>query len=100
MMHKAEGNAFLDRKEFDFFKMLLKQTLGKCLIKGSTAHLNFHDSGDENGSIFLYDKEDSQYFAAAIDFFHVKGILEYNIEAKDFFDVSDRFVLVEKGGGK
>lgn len=98
MMEKANECTFYNVNEFDIFVLVLKRQLEKCMIKGSSAHINVSDP--RKGQLSLYEKNDSQYPVARISFFPVKGILMYDLDAKDFFDVSDRFDLVKEGGGE
>ena len=96
LMQKADHVIFLNTKELKRFIMILKRTLEQSRRTDSTAYLSASCPEDASGSIQLYVKEDALDSIARLYFSHARAVLEYNLDAEDFFDVSER--LDEKGG--
>lgn len=96
LMQKADRVIFLNTNELEIFIIILKRTLEQNRRTGSTAYLSESSSKDASGSIQLYAKEDAQDCIARLHFSHALAVLEYDLDAEDFFDVSER--LEEKGG--
>lgn len=97
LMQKADRVIFLNTNELEIFIIILKRTLEQNRRTGSTAYLSESSSKDASGSIQLYAKEDAQDSIARLHFSHALAVLEYDLAAEDFFDVSER---LEKEGGK
>lgn len=95
LMQKADRAIFLNTNELEIFINILKRTLEQCRRTGSTAYLSAAPS-EISGSIQLYAKEYAQDSIARIYFSHVRVVLQYDLDAERFFDVSEK--LVEKGG--
>lgn len=98
LMQKADRAIFLNTTELEIFIIILKRTLEQSSRTGSTAYLSASSLCDASGSIQLYAKEDAQDSIARLYFSHAQAVLEYDLDAEDFFDVSER--LEEKGGKK
>ena len=96
LMQKADSVIFPNTTELEIFIIILKRTLEQGRRTGSTAYLSASSPEDASGSIQLYVKEDAQDSIARIHFSHARAVLEYDLDAEDFFDVSER--LDEKGG--
>ena len=96
LMQKADSVIFPNTTELEIFIIILKRTLEQGRRTGSTAYLSASSPCDASGSIQLYAKDDAQDSIARLYFSHVRAVLEYNLDAEDFFDVSER--LDEKGG--
>ena len=96
LMQKADRAIFLNTNELELFIIILKRTLEQNRHMGSTAYLSASSPEDASGCIQLYVKEDAQDCIARIYFSHARAVLEYDLDAEDFFDVSER--LDEKGG--
>ncbi len=96
LMQKADRVIFLNTTELEIFIIILKRTLEQNRRTGSTAYLSASSPEDASGSIQLYVKEDAQDSIARLHFSHALAVLEYDLDAEDFFDVSER--LEEKGG--
>ena len=94
LMQKADRVIFLNINELEIFITTLKHTLKQCRRTGSTAYLSAEPS-ETSGSIQLYAKEDAQDSIARIYFFHIRAVLQYDLDAEDFFDISEK--LAEKG---
>lgn len=95
LMQKADQAIFLNTNELEIFITILKRTLEQSRRTGSTAYLSAASPEDASGSIRLYAKEDAQDSIARIYFSHARAVLEYDLDAGDFFDVSEK--LAEKG---
>lgn len=95
LMQKADRALFLNTNELEIFITTLKHTLEQCRRTGSTAYLSASCPEDASGSIQLYAKEDAQDSIARIYFSHARAVLQYDLDAEDFFDISEK--LVEKG---
>lgn len=95
-MQKANGAIFLNTTELEIFIIILKRTLEQNRRTGSTAYLSASCPEDASGSIQLYAKEDAQDSIARIYFSHARAVLQYDLDAEDFFNISER--LEEKGG--
>lgn len=98
LMQTADRVIFLNTTELEIFITVLKCTLEQHRRTGSTAYLSASSPGNASGSIQLYAKEDAQNSIARLYFSHARAVLEYDLYAEDFFDVSER--LEEKGGKK
>lgn len=96
LMQEADRVIFLNTNELELFIIILKRTLEQNRRMGSTAYLSASSPEDASGSIQLYAKEDARDSIARIYFSHARAVLEYDLDAEDFFDVSER--LEEKGG--
>ena len=96
LMQKADRAIFLNTNELEIFITNLKRTLEQCCKTGSTAYLSASLPEDASGCIQLYAKEDAQESIARIYFSHARVVLQYDLDAERFFDVSEK--LVEKGG--
>ncbi|MBQ9363987.1 MAG: hypothetical protein IJT97_11330 [Bacteroidaceae bacterium] len=101
LMEKADKRAFLNSNELECFEVLLKRELGAqrsaSSAKGEPYFFFHHPDLGSYGQIQLYDRKDAQYCVARLSFFELKGILEYDLNACDFFDVSDRLFGREGG---
>ena len=95
IMQKANGAIFLNTTELEIFIIILKRTLEQNRRTGSTAYLSASCPEDASGSIQLYAKEDAQDSIARIYFSHARAVLQYDLDAEDFFNISER--LEEKG---
>ena len=95
LMQKANGAIFLNTTELEIFIIILKRTLEQNRRTGSTAYLSASCPEDASGSIQLYAKEDAQDSIARIYFSHARAVLQYDLDAEDFFNISER--LEEKG---
>lgn len=95
LMQKADRAIFLNTNELEIFITILKRTLEQCRRTASTAYLSAAPSEDASGSIQLYAKEYAQDSIARIYFSHARAVLQYDLDAEDFFDISEK--LAEKG---
>ena len=101
MMERADKRAFLNSNELECFEVLLKRELKARWAASSSRRPPYlcchHSDTVPDGYIYLYDKEDAQDSVARLYFFGLRGILEYNLDVGDFFDVSDRLFGREGG---
>lgn len=103
MMKKANNFAFLSITELEIFCRLLKKKLDECKIthaKNSTAYVVFTSDDNEFGAIQVYQSEFSEHAVLKLYISPILEILEYDLEARAFFDVSDRLDINEDDHGK
>lgn len=100
LLTKAENSLFVYDSDLKVFVNMLKTRLHADAPRKSTAHIELYFShGKKEGIINIYPKKMTENTLARLSFNTVKAILEYDVEAGDMFDISDRFVdLMEKGG--
>jgi len=89
MMRKANGCAFLDRNDFDIFCHLLRRKLKEAMPEGSIAHISVCRNAKGGGQIAVESgRVDDQI--SRLYFHAVTCVLQYDLDARDFFDVSER----------
>lgn len=100
MMRKADNVLFPNNTDLDRFVEMLADTLNRDRHPRSTAYIDLHRLHNGKGGVILvYKKENDDNSVVRLSYRKVKSILEYDAEAGDMFDISDRFVdLVEEGG--
>ena len=100
MLTKAENSLFVYDSDLEVFVNMLRTRLHTDAPLKSTAYINLYFSqGRKDGVIYVFPKKNTENTVARLSFNTVKAILEYDPEAGDMFDISDRFVeLAEEGG--
>jgi len=93
MMKKAYRCAFLNKNEIEIFCSVLNNVLVKDMSEGIEFFVHHFDYGD-SGMVIL-DFYGSPNAAVSLSYSKIKKVLEYDLDAKDFFDVSDR---LQEGG--
>jgi hypothetical protein len=96
LMQKSDRVIFLKNNELEIFIIILKRILEQNRRTDSTAYLSASSPEDASGCIQLYAKKDAQDSIARLYFSHIRAVLEYDLDAEDFIDVSEK--LEEKGG--
>lgn len=97
MMKAANYSAFATRRELDIFISLLNKKFYECRKKVRLSKLSINISKGNNGCIFVFQNEYASSNSDIRLYVHnVNAILEYDFNAKGFFDISDR--IEEKGG--
>jgi len=93
LLEKAKNCAFTSQNEVDIFVGMVRGALEECKPDGHPSNLS-HTKGSKGGQIVIrsskFEDEIARLYYAKIEHF-----LEYDLEAQDFFDVSERF---EEGG--
>lgn len=93
LMAKAKNCAFTSQNEVDIFVHKVKETLEAQKPEGHPSIVT-HCKSDNGGQICIQSgKLDDDI--ARLYYSEIQRFLEYNLDAQDFFDVSERF---EKGG--
>lgn len=99
MMKKANNFVFLNNIELEIFINILKKALAESKIgrnDKSTAYISANIDDNSQGIICVYQQKCSDNPVLRLYVHPVNGILEYDLEAKAFFDVSER--LYAEGG--
>ena len=95
LLEKAKNCAFTSQKEVDIFVGMVRGALEECKPDGHPSRL-VHSRSANGGNICIQsgklDDDIARLYYAKIERF-----LEYDLEAQDFFDVSERY---EKGGAQ
>lgn len=93
MMKKAYLCAFLSLTEIEIFCSVLNKVLLIDVPEGTdfyVRHLQYGDSG-----MVVVDFYGLPNVGASLSYWKIEKVLEYDLDAKDFFDVSDR---LQEGG--
>lgn len=100
MLIKADKCIFAYDNDLKVFVNMLKNRLKADAPLKSKAHIDLHIShGTKSGMIYIHGKAMTENSVARLSFDYVNGVLEYDPEAGDMFDISDRFVdLLTEGG--
>ena len=100
MMRKADNTLLVRDSDLEKFAGMLADVLNEDRHPKSTAYIDLCCShGGKSGALQIYKKEHEDYSYVRLYFQKVKSVLEYDNEAGNMFDVSDRFAeLTEEGG--
>lgn len=93
LMKKVYRCAFLNKNEIEIFCSVLNKFLLKNVpedIAFSVRHFDYGDSG-----MVVLDFLNRPNAGVSLSYSKIKKVLEYDLDAKDFFDVSDR---LQEGG--
>jgi hypothetical protein len=100
LLTKAENSLFVYDSDLRVFVNMLKTRLHADAPRKSTAYIDLHFSYRKRGCfIYVFPKKNTENIVARLSFNTVNTILEYDIEAGDMFDISERFVDLLKEGG-
>ena len=93
LLAKGKDCAFISQDEVDIFVHLVKEALEAQKPEGHPSAVT-HTRSDNGGQICIVSgKIDDDI--ARLYYSEIRRFLEYNLEAEDFFDISNRF---EEGG--
>lgn len=93
LLEKAKKCAFTSQKEVDIFANMVKKALDENKPEGHPSRLvHFRNS---NGGQIVIQYGELYEDIARLYYDDISRFLEYDSEAKDFFDVSERY---EEGG--
>ena len=93
LLSKAKNSAFVSQNAVDIFADLVKKALEETKPEGHPSHL-VHTKSAAGGQIVIQSgKLDDDI--ARLYYDTISRFLEFDIEVKDFFDVSERY---EEGG--
>ena len=93
LLEKAKKCAFTSQNEVDIFVSMVEKALDENKPEGHPSRL-VHSRSANGGQICIQsDKLDDDI--ALLYYDDISRFLEYDLEAQDFFDVSERF---EEGG--
>lgn len=90
MMSKVDHCIFLNRNDLDIYLKDLKEEFSNCTKKMKSAYLDCAIDRDNNGIIYVYQKKSSERSDIRLYVSPIHSILEYDNDAKAFFDVSER----------
>lgn len=93
LIAKASDCAFTSQNEVDVFVQKVKEALEAQKPEGHPSAVT-HTRSDNGGQICIVSGNIDDDIAR-LYYSEVRRFLEYNLEAEDFFDVSERY---EKGG--
>ena len=100
MMRKADNTLLVHDSDLKKFAAMLVDVLNEDRRPMITAYIGLHFSNDgKSGALQVYKKEHTEDACVRLYFQTVESVLEYDSEAGDMFDISDRFAeLAEEGG--
>lgn len=93
LLAKAKNCAFTSQNEVDIFVHMVKEAFEKNRPEGHPSRVEHTKSSDGGQIVIRSGKLDDDI--ARLYYADISCFLEYDLEAKDFFDVSERY---EEGG--
>lgn len=94
LLMKAKNCAFTSQNEVDIFVSMVKKALDENKPEGHPSRL-VHSRSANGGQITIQSGILDENIIARLYYNDISHFLEYDLEAQDFFDVSERF---EEGG--